>query len=100
EMRGAVNNEGLAVLLKDLLFQNGHGGDLAAPVVTWSGVATEDANFRIRRQPGIHVANGSQELRIHRTVPDAVGPLSGRFPDLRQLGLRDILATNVPVKRR
>lgn len=53
------------MFLKHLLLQNGDGGGLTATVVSWSGIASKDANSRIRSQPRIDVADGCQKLRVN-----------------------------------
>src|SRR5258708_40350768 len=65
EVPGAINHQGLPMLLKHLLLQNGDGGGLTATVVSWSGITPKDANSRIGRQPRIDVADGCEKLRVN-----------------------------------
>jgi hypothetical protein len=48
--------------------------------------------------PPLHVANRSEKLGVNRIVPKSVGRLGGSLPDLLQLGLRNVIASNVTVK--
>src|SRR5205823_14914726 len=49
EVPGAINHQGLPMLLKHLLLQNGDGGGLTATVVSWPGITPKDSNSRIGR---------------------------------------------------
>src|SRR5262245_5569596 len=88
------------MLLKYLLLENGEGGNLAATVVSRSGIAAEDANARIGGQLRIDVTDGGEKVRVNRIVPDSVVRLGCGLPDLLELSSRHVLASNVPVERR
>src|ERR1700734_2802257 len=88
------------MLLKYLILQNGDGGGLTATFVSWSGITSEDANSHIGRQPRINVADGCKKLRVNWRVPESAGTLGFGLPDLLQLGLGYICASNITVKRR
>src|ERR1700719_4422384 len=65
EVPGAINHQGLPMLRKHLLLQNGDGGGLTATVVSWSGITPRDANARIGRQPRIDVTDGCKKLLVN-----------------------------------
>src|SRR3984957_11053166 len=100
EVPGAINHQGLPMLLKHLLLQDGDGSGLTATVVSWSGITPKDANSRIGRQPRIDVADGCEKLRVNGFVPDSVGGLGCGLPDLLQLGPGYVLTSNVTVQGR
>src|SRR5262249_40890747 len=57
-------------------------------------------NSRIGRQLQIDFADGCEKVRVNWRVPDSVVQLGCGLPDLRQLGRRYVLASNVTVKGR
>src|SRR5262249_55503481 len=66
EVRGAINHQGLPMLLKHLLLQNGDDGGLTATVVSWSRITPKPANQRIGRQPRIDDADVCENLLVNR----------------------------------
>src|SRR5262249_14755422 len=100
EVSRAVDHQSLTVLLKHILFEHRDGSSFAAAVVSGSGVAAKNANLRVASQFRIDLANGCQKISIKGMVPDVVGRLGCRLPDLLQLGFGYVLASNVAIKVR
>src|SRR6185295_15816413 len=95
EVCGSVNNQSLAMLLQDLLFQNGDSGFIAtAKTAQRSGIATDDANLRADRQLQIDVAYSREEVRVNGRVPNTTPAPLCHLRNLRQLFRRYVLALN------
>src|SRR5205809_5174567 len=65
EVRSAINQQGLPVFLKYLLFQNGNSGGFTTAVVSWSGITPKNTNLRTGRQLRIDVADCCEKLRVN-----------------------------------
>ena len=65
DVPGSVNEQGLTVLLKHLLLENGDGGGVASTIIPCSGITPEDANFRIGSQFRIDFSDGREKVRIN-----------------------------------
>src|SRR3977135_4397453 len=81
EVSRSVDEQGLAMLLKHLLLQNGDGRRVASKIVPAPRVTSENANSRSGGQLRIDVPDGCKKVRVNRRVPNSVS-LGCRFPNL------------------
>jgi len=97
EVSGSVDDERLAMLVKNLLFQNGDSGRVAINVRPGWGIASEYANSGAGGQFLVSFPDSRKKVRINRRVPNSIGLRCG-LPNLLKLRARHVFAVDVTVK--